>query len=396
MPWREDVKTGEFQTRIDRLQPGDVLRLESGTYRGPIVIRRPNVAIVSEEGAKISGEGLGSVIVIEADGVTIRGIKIVDSGNSYEQVNAGISIRSSSNIHIENNTIYDSLFGIDIAGSDHVIIKGNRISSKPLALGLRGDGIRVWASSDVEVIRNLWSDTRDVVSWYSKRIRFEENEGARSRYSIHSMYSSDLFIRGNFFHENSVGIFLMYGNGTTILDNRIQQSLGSTGMGLGLKETSGVYVQGNTFLYCATGILVDNSPWQPGAHNWFFKNRIAFDQNGVLFSNDREGNEFRNNQLHGNVQDADTESRNGSHSLWVNNVWDHYDGFDENHDGIGDTPYVLKKYADLLVSSDPAAQFFHGSPVLTLVDLIARLVPTTHPTVILRDARPLVTTGGNG
>jgi nitrous oxidase accessory protein len=185
----------------------------------------------------------------------------------------------------------------------------------------------------------------------------------------------------------------MYGSGTAILDNVVEQSLGSTGLGLGLKETSNVYAQGNSFLYCATGILVDNSPWQPGQRNWFFKNKIAFNQNGVLLSNDREGNEFRANTLNGNVQDVDTESRSGSKSFWVDNTWDRYDGFDENQDGIGDMPLVLKKYADVMTASDPAAQFFYGSPVLSLIDLVSRLLPTTEPMVILRDLRPHLVTG---
>lgn len=395
-PWREAVKTGEFQATIDRLRPGETLKLSAGTYRGPIAIRTPRVTIVSDDGATISAEGKGSVVVIEAEGVSIRGLRIERSGSSYEQVDAGISVRSTADVRLENNVIEDCLFGIDISGSRLVTLTGNRISSKSLALGLRGDGIRVWASDDVGIFRNFWSDTRDVVSWYSKRVRIEDNEGTRSRYSLHSMHSTDLFIKNNFFHENSVGIFLMYGQGATILDNRVQSSLGSTGIGLGMKETSGVYSQGNSFLYCATGILVDNSPWLPASRNWFVKNQIAFNQIGVLFSNDRAGNEFRTNVLRGNALDADTESRNGSHGLWVDNIWDRYDGFDENRDGVGDTPYVLKKYADILTSSDPASGFFRHSPVLVLIDVIARLIPTTDPAVILKDERPHVDRRGRG
>lgn len=395
-PWREAVKTGEFQATIDRLRPGETLRLGAGTYRGPIALRTPHVTIVSDVGATISGGGAGSVVVIEAEGVTVRGLRIEHSGNSYEQVDAGISIRSTADVRLENNVIEDCLFGVDISGSRRISVTGNRISSKALDLGLRGDGIRIWASEDVEILRNLWSDTRDIVSWYSKRVRFEDNEGTRSRYSLHSMYSNDLFIKNNFFHENSVGIFLMYGQGTTVLNNRVQSSLGSTGIGLGMKETSGVYAQGNSFLYCATGILVDNSPWLPASRNWFVKNQIAFNQSGVLFSNDREGNEFRANVLRGNALDADTESRSGSRSLWIDNAWDRYDGFDENRDGVGDTPYVVKKYADILTSSDPAAGFFRHSPVLVLIEVIARLIPTTDPAVILKDERPHVDRGGRG
>lgn len=389
--WRQDEgPLGALQARIALLSPGETLRLPSGSYEGPIRVETPNVTIIGESGTRIAGRGRGSVIVVAADGVTLEGLHVTGSGSSYDQVDAGVAIRDAKGVTARGLIIEDCLFGIDVANARDVLLEGNRISSKGLPLGLRGDAIRLWATKDAVVRKNHWADTRDTVSWYSERVKFEDNEATRSRYSIHSMYSKSLLIKGNRFTSNSVGIFIMYGEGTTVLDNVVRDSVGPTGLGLGMKETSSLYARGNAFLYCAAGILVDNSPWEPTARDWFQENQIAFNGTGVLFSNGREGNLFEGNRFAGNGVDADTDSRRPSRSVWKGNRWDAYDGFDRNHDGVGDTPYRVMKYGDVMTGSHPLAGFFKGTPVAALVGLVERLLPLTDPIELLSDPAPRI------
>jgi nitrous oxidase accessory protein len=202
------------------------------------------------------------------------------------------------------------------------------------------------------------------------------------------MYTKSLMIRDNVFEYNSVGIFIMYGEGTSIVGNVIKHSLGPTGLALGLKETSNVFAQDNSFIYCAAGILVDNSPLAPDSRNWFQNNLTAYNEVGVLLAGTKEGNEFRGNIFKGNAKDVDSETRKPSQSLWDGNYWDQYDGFDRNHDGVGDTAYVVRRYGDLLTSAHPSARFFHGSPVLVFIELIERLLPLTDPVELAKDLRP--------
>jgi nitrous oxidase accessory protein len=387
--WRQDKSPlGALQAKVAALRPGETLRLEPGAYEGPIAIRTAGVAIVGGPGVRIVGQGSGTVIVVEADDVVLDGLAITGSGTSYDQIDAGLAIRDAKGVTAKNLTIDNCLFGIDVSNARDVLLEGNKISSKDLSLGLRGDAIRLWATKDAVIRGNHWADARDAVSWYSERVRFEDNEATRSRYSIHSMYTKSLLIKGNRFYENSVGIFIMYGEGTTVLDNVVRHSVGATGIGLGMKETSSLYARGNTFVYCATGILVDNSPWEPTARDWFQENHIALNGTGVMFSSGREGNLFEGNTFQGNMVDVDTESRSPSRSLWKGNRWDAYDGFDRDADGVGDTPFRVLKYSDLMASSHPMAGFFEATPVAALVALVERLLPLTEPVVLLSDAAP--------
>jgi nitrous oxidase accessory protein len=398
---QSDTEVGSLDKRIQALHPGETLELPAGDYDGPIVIRTPDVTIRGLPGAHISGHGHGSVIVVAADGVTIEGLAITDSGSFYDHVDAAITVHNVRRVSLRDNHIRECLFGIDVGNAWDITIEGNDIRSKALSLGLRGDAVRLWAVRDAHVRRNHWSDTRDAVSWYSERVSFEENTATRSRYSIHSMYSKSLYIRKNRFDGNSVGIFIMYGEGTTILDNLVRGSVGTTGLGLGMKETSSLYAHGNSFIYCATGILVDNSPWEPSTRDWFQNNYIAYNGTGVLFSNGREGNSFESNVFESNGLDVDTSSRQPSHSLWRGNTWDNYDGFDHDRNGIGDTPYRVYKYDDLLSDAHPSTRFFYATPIVSLLALVEKLLPFSEPVELLADplprmpgGKPVATAGG--
>jgi nitrous oxidase accessory protein len=386
--WRQQTIVGELQLRVNELKQGDTLHLKSGRHEGPIIIRTPHVTIEGSHGTVIDGQGHASVIVIQADGVKLKNLTIRGSGSSHDQVDAGIAVLAVRNIEIQAVRIEDCLFGIDVAGAEDVKLENSHIASKKLELGVRGDAIRLWSSKRVNIIGNTWTDTRDAVVWYSQNVNFERNRAQRARYSVHSMYTKSLIIRDNVFEHNSVGIFIMYGEGTSVLRNVIKHSLGPTGLALGLKETSNVFAQDNSFIYCAAGILVDNSPMAPNSRNWFQNNLTAYNEVGVLLGGTREGNEFRGNIFRGNSRDVDSETRQPSRSLWLGNTWDQYDGFDRNKDGIGDTAFVVRRYGDLLTSSHPSARFFHGSPILVFIELMERLLPLTDPIELATDTQP--------
>jgi nitrous oxidase accessory protein len=210
------------------------------------------------------------------------------------------------------------------------------------------------------------------------------------------MYAESNRVEDNLYHDNLVGVFLMYSDGVAIRRNRISHSLGSTGMGIGFKESSEISVEDNAILYCATGIYVDISPYEPGSTNRFERNRIAYNGIGMLFHNDWTGNLLRDNRFEGNhtqvaVRGGGTAQRN----VWSGNHWDDYRGFDRNGDGVGDTSYELYAYSDQLWMEFPGTQFFRGSPLLEMLDFLERLAPWSRPLLVLRDDAPILHSPGH-
>ena len=63
----------------------------------------------------------------------------------------------------------------------------------------------------------------------------------------------------------------------------VQSSLGNTGMGIGLKDVSNFTLKDNTVLYCAQGIYIDRSPFEPDTKNWIEDNQILYNSEAIHF-----------------------------------------------------------------------------------------------------------------
>jgi len=376
-----------FQALVDATPEGGFLRPEPGSYAGPVVIGRA-IAIDGSSRVTIDAGGSGTVVRIEASGVALRGLRLTGSGSNHDRVDAGIALVGSGNV-IENNSIEDCLFGIDIAKSNENIVRGNRIHSKSRSTALRGDAIRLWYSFRNQIVENDISDTRDVVVWYSSDNVISRNRVVRGRYALHTMYANKNIVADNEFLENMTGVFLMYSDGVEIRRNRILGAQGATGVGVGFKESSSIVLEDNDIVYCATGVLLDVSPYEPDTLIRFEHNRFAYNGVGVLFHNDWQGSEFRDNQFVGNFTQVAVRGGGGAtRNVWSHNYWDDYQGFDRDRDGLGDTPYELRAYADRIWMEVPQAAFFRASPLLEVIDFLDRLAPFSTPTLILRDEAP--------
>ncbi len=379
-----------FQKLVDEAEPNSTLIPAPGTYAGPVVIDKPLVVDGQNE-VIIDAGGKGSVIVIETDGATVRNLRLTNSGESHNDIDSGVQVRGNFNV-VSGNVIDNSLFGIDLQQSENNIVKRNHISSKDVEIGVRGDAIRLWYSFNNKITDNVIRDSRDTVIWYSKDNLIARNDARGGRYSLHFMYSQYNEVLNNYYEDNQVGIFVMYSDGVVLRDNYIAHATGATGMGIGFKETSDVEVTGNQVLYCATGLYLDVSPFQPETTNRIHDNLIAFSGIGILFLNDWTGNEFRRNSLKGNItQVAVGGGKTANRNDWLRNFWDDYEGFDRDRDQVGDRAYELFNYADRIWMDVPYARFFKGSPVLEVLDFLERLAPFSDPDMVVRDKEPLMT-----
>ena len=376
-----------LQALIDAAKPGDVLTPAPGVYAGPLLIDKA-VTLDGRGQVTIDSGGVGSVIVLKADGATLRGLHLQNTGESHNDLDSGIQVRGSYNV-IKDNVISDNLFGIDIQQSNNNIVARNLIGSKDFDLGVRGDGIRLWYSNENRIEDNTITDSRDMVVWYSRDNVVANNIISGGRYGLHFMYAQYNLVKDNRFESNSVGVFLMYSDGVELRGNRISHGIGATGMGIGMKESSDVTLEDNTIVYCATGIYMDVSPYQPDTTNRIRRNYLAFNSIGMLFHNDWTGNVLEDNRFESNfVQVSVNAGASAQRNDWDGNYWDDYQGFDRDGDGIGDSVHETRVYADRLWMDVPAASFFKGSAVLSMLDFLERLAPFSEPVILLKDPRP--------
>ncbi|MCW9025621.1 MAG: nitrous oxide reductase family maturation protein NosD [Gammaproteobacteria bacterium] len=379
-----------LQPLINAAKPGETVVPPPGIYSGPVTIET-GITLDGQNKVTLDAGGKGSVIYLDTDSASIRNMRLVNSGESHNDIDSGIQVRGHFNV-IKDNVIENTLFGIDLQQSENNIVRRNKISSKPVDLGLRGDAIRLWYSFNNKITENEVTNSRDMVVWYSANNVIARNHVTNGRYSLHFMYSRFNLVEDNHYFNNAVGIFLMYSDGVTVKNNYIAHAHGATGVGIGFKETSDVTIEGNQILYCATGLYLDVSPYDPDTTNQIKNNLIAFNAIGIRFLNDWKGNHFLGNQLKGNItQIAVSGGGSAKRNIWKDNFWDDYEGFDLDKNGVGDTPHELYSYADRIWMDVPGAQFFKGAAILEAIDFLERLAPFSDPKLMLQDKLPRMT-----
>lgn len=377
----------DLQSMLDEAKSGATLQLSPGRYRGPIVIDKP-LSLSGAPGVIIDAQGKGTVVTIDADGVRISKLHLTGSGNSHNNLDAGVLITGQFNI-VKDITMDDVLFGVLLHQARSCIVRRNTITSKKVDVAQRGDGIRVWYSFGNKISKNRISQARDIIVLDSKDNKFIDNVVEDGRYGLHVVNSDNIEIRGNQFLRNEAGVFVLKANGLNIVENRVETTTDVTGVGIGLKESSSALIKGNHILDVNIGIALDLSPESDDLPNHVNQNTVAYSVVGVRFLSDRGGNHLLNNHFHNNhVPVAVRNGGGATRNNWKNNQWSDYQGFDRDANGIGDTPYELYAYADALWMDLPQTQFFVATPVLSILDFLERLAPFSEPRLLLRDNEP--------
>ena len=376
-----------FQALVDATPDGGTLEPPPGSYAGPVVITRP-ISITGHGQVVVSGQGKGTVITVKADGNTLEGLEVRDSGLGHDTADSCLRLEGNFNV-VKDNILKGCLIGIGLQHADNNIVRRNQVVGTIDAEDMRGDGIRVWNSNGNKIEGNSVTNHRDVIFEYSKNNLFKNNSISNGRYGTHFMYASDNVAEGNSYIYNTVAIFSMYSNNLRIIGNKITRGNGPAAMGIGLKEASGLLAEDNDIDGNSIGVYLDQSPLDPDNPNNFHGNRFAFNGVAMLFHNDSEGDSIFGNDFIGNHSQVLVQGGGAAlSSRWEGNYWDTYEGFDHKNRGFGETPFEVWAYADRLWVDVPPAAFFRGSPMMEALDFLSRLAPFSKPRLILRDPRP--------
>ena len=376
-----------LQLYIQLTPPGGTLELEPGRYSGPAVVDRP-ITIDGGGKAVIDAQGEGTVLTIAADGATVRGLHLTHSGTSHDGVDAGILVKADR-VTLEGNLIDNTLFGIHLSNANDNTIRNNRISSLPdRDVSIRGDAIRVWYSHGNLIENNEIEHARDLVFSNASENRILGNRIRHSRISMEFVYSPDNEVLDNVLENNVTGIAVIYSGGNRFSGNRIAHMRKLTGSGISVKESYDVLIDDNEIAHCAVGLLA-TSPLQPENILHIENNLFTYNDVATYFYGEKGGHLIRNNRFIDNFVDvmgsAPATTRLND---WRGNYWDRYTGFDRNGDGTGDQPHRVWLYADRIWMERSMARFFRGSPALSLVDFMERLVPSSEPDLIYQDPEP--------
>jgi nitrous oxidase accessory protein len=376
-----------LQPLLDAAPDGGVVCLSPGKYAGPAVVHR-SLTLWGPRTAVIQSSGGGTTIDIQADRVALLGFTIHGSGDRFDRNDCAIHVRGSD-VRVEGVRIEAALFGLIAEKSHGVVFRHNEISGDPHQhMGLRGDAVRVWETTDSLIEENLVTHGRDILIWYSSNCRVFNNTVSDSRYGTHFMYSQNAVVRGNRYFRNIVGVFAMYSHGVRLEHNLVLDSL-EEGMGIGIKDSDELITADNLILRNPLGIYVDASPAAPEAANVFQRNLFALNGTAIVFHSSEANTSMLDNSFRNNQTITSVEGNGDALAVtWRGNYFDDYAGYDLNHNGRGDVPYELRSFSDELVAEYPELGFFRGSPALGLLDMLSHAIPLLQPRLILIDPSP--------
>jgi nitrous oxidase accessory protein len=375
-----------LQPLIDATPTGGILRPPPGVYAGPALITRP---LVLDGGGKVTldGEGRGTVLTLQTDGAVVRGMRIIRSGDSHDQMDAAILVQGDANL-IEHNTLEEVLFGVFLRQSNDNRLRSNRIRSRHEDLAHRGDAVRLWYSRRNRIEGNEIAQARDLTLANSPHNRIVDNRIRDVRMAAHFIFSPRNLVQGNHISHAATGVVVINSEGVTVRRNLIQHVHDGGGAAVVFKESSSGLVDGNEIVHCSTGVLAD-SPSDPVNRITLYGNRLAHNITAINFYGEKGGHLIHRNRFENNlVQAMLTPGGNPLANEWLGNYWDDYQGFDRDRDGVGDVPHELYVYADRIWLEFPMARFFRNSPALELLDFLERLAPFSLPELALRDAAP--------
>lgn len=372
---------------------GAALCLAPGSYAGPLRVTR-RATVWGPREAVIRSQGEGTTLSLEAAGSQLLGLTIDGSGGRFDRLDAAIRV-AADDVRVEGVAVRGALFGVLADRCRGLALRDNEIDGRTgAALGLRGDGVRLWEVRESQVVGNTLRDGRDMVVWYSPGNRIEGNTVVRGRYGTHLMYSHGSVVEANRYEQNVVGIFVMYSRDVAVRRNLVLRSSGAAGIGLGSKDSTRLDVEGNRFVGNRTGLFLDSSAPVAGETSLFADNEFRLGGVGIALRGIASGNRFRGNRLRDNEVQVSVEGRGDAQAAeWLGNEYDDYAGYDLDGDGVGDLPYELHSLSGELVAREPALSFFRGAPAMWLVERIGRVVPLLTPHTLLVDPAPRLSAG---
>lgn len=372
---------------------GETIAVIGGEYTAPVVIDK-SIRLIGIDNPVIDGHDEGTIVHITAPDVTLQGFTLQNSGSNFDKEDSAVYVEAE-NARILDNRALDTLFGINGATAHNSVIAGNYILGKDVDMGIRGDGIKIWYSHDVEISGNEVERSRDLLVWYSNNAVVRDNYVHDGRYGFHFMNSDDGIAEHNRMVDNSVAIYLMYGRRFEIRDNLLQGSRGPSGHGLGLKEIDGVEVEGNIIYDNRIGVFIDNSPLSPIVYSHFRNNLIAYNDQGFGVLPSSRNNVLTNNSMIDNLEQVailgggklgDNQWSENGHG----NFWSDYAGYDADGDGIGDIPFRSEQLSEQVMDSWPILQLYRFSVAEAAVDFGSRAVPMFRQDPKLIDEYPLI------
>ncbi len=364
---------------------GDEILIMPGIYKEHAIVVNKSIHIKGIDFPVIDGEFKETIFKVTADHFSIKGLEVINVGQSYTKDYAAILVSESDDFVIENNHFKKVFFGLLIEKSKNGVIQGNKVSSEAISQANSGNGIHLWHCSKMTISNNELEGLRDGIyfEFVKKSNVFGNKSFGNLRYGLHFMFSNENTYHNNVFKDNGAGVAIMFSKFVRMHDNRFEHNWGTASYGLLLKEIYDAEIERNIFEQNTIGISVDGSTRINYTNNTFSRNGWAVTIIGACYENVFVKNNFLNNAL-----DLSYNSKINTNKF-ENNYWSEYAGYDLDRNGIGDIPYRPVKLFSYIVHNTPETIILLRSMFVDIINFSEKVSPVFTPDNLI-DPNPLM------
>lgn len=371
-----------IKAAIAQARNGDTLRIQPGIYKEGNILLTKSLTLLGVDFPILDGENKYEILTIHAHDVSIVGLRFENTGTSSVEDLAAIGATNCRGMQILRNQFKNNFFGIHLANVSHSTIAYNNLQAETRSEDKIGNGIHLWKCADIKIDHNKIIGHRDGIYFeFVTHSLITYNHSERNlRYGLHFMFSNNDEYRNNTFLNNGAGVAVMFTKGVKMIDNTFDHNWGASSYGLLLKEISDSYVIGNKFIKNSIGIFMEGNSRIEFTDNSFIENGYAIKLQASCDDNVLTRNNFSSNTF-------DIVSNGHLVLNTINgNYWDRYDGYDLNHDGIGDVPYRPVSMYGMIVEQIPTAVLLWRSFLVFLLDRAEKALPVITPENLKDDA----------
>ncbi len=366
---------GSIRQAIASAQAYDTIWVKNGYFiENQIVVSTP-LSIIGENFPIIDAQYQNEIFTVKSDNVTIQGFHLMNVGKTSLIDWAAVKVLEARNVHVIGNHIENGYFAIYLSASQNCFVDGNVITGKPSEEQNTGNGVHAWKCDSLTIRNNRVNGHRDGIYFeFVTNSSIENNLSTGNiRYGLHFMFSHNDSYTDNTIRDNGAGVAVMYTRHVTMLRNHFDHNWGSAAYGLLLKDISDSQIENNTFNNNTVGIFMEGTSRTTVLHNQFNENGWA-----VRVQASCDDNHFVENNFTANTFDIAT---NGTMSLnsFSKNYWDKYEGYDLNHDGVGDIPFRPVSLFASIIEQMPHGLMLLRSFMVNLMERAEKIFPSLTP-----------------
>jgi len=366
----------------------------------------------------------GFLALVNCTGITVQNLNL-------DGIGQGILMAYTKDSTLSNNTVANNYEGIRLVSSSDNVFRNNRMNNNKYNFwvqdGLKNDidasntvnnkPVYYWVNqqdravpSDAGYVAlvnctnilvqnlNLSGNRHGILLASTKNSTIAENQITESHDGIWLDECSEINIAGNGITANARGVYLEYCSNLSIQENTVTENgLGllfyeclnsiahgnnienNLGSGIVLNSSSNNRIDGNNIANNEYGIRIDISYFVYSSTGEYITRIVGNSITANLCGIRMEGYESGVTAYHNNFVNNTNHVLDESHTIygerptktWDNDVegnyWSDYVGTDTNHDGIGDTQYMITRSGVDYIIESPEGEIISGEVTEILV-----------------------------